>query len=48
MTRTDIADFLCLQIETASRVLDKLNRDGRIAMECPTIIQLPDRDRLAG
>ena len=48
MTRSDIADFLGLTIETVSRVLTKLKRDGLIAMERPTTIRLLDRDRLAG
>ena len=47
MTRADIADFLGLTIETVSRVLNKLKRDGLISMERPTVIRLLDRDRLA-
>lgn len=48
MTRTDIADYLGLTIETVSRVLNKFKRDGLIAMERPTFIRLLDRARLSG
>lgn len=47
MTRTDIADYLGLTIETVSRSLTKLKRDGVIRFETPQRVALPKRERLA-
>jgi CRP/FNR family transcriptional regulator, anaerobic regulatory protein len=46
MTRSDIADYLGLTIETVSRTLTKLRQDGLIALPCPTRIEIHDHDRL--
>jgi CRP/FNR family transcriptional regulator len=46
MTRTDIADYLGLTVETVSRTLTKLKHDGVIALPSVYCIQLHDRDRL--
>jgi CRP/FNR family transcriptional regulator, anaerobic regulatory protein len=46
MTRSDIADYLGLTIETVSRTLTKLRQDGFIALATPARIALLDRDRL--
>ncbi|HUB62845.1 MAG TPA: helix-turn-helix domain-containing protein [Methylocella sp.] len=46
MTRSDIADYLGLTIETVSRTLTKLKQDGRIALPATTRITICDRDRL--
>lgn len=45
MSRTDIADYLGLTIETVCRVLSALKRNGTIAT--PTIHQIELRDRAA-
>jgi len=46
MTRSDIADYLGLTIETVSRTLSKLKQDGIIALPTPAHIEIRDRDRL--
>lgn len=46
MTRSDIADYLGLTIETVSRTLTKLKQDGLIALPSPTRIEIHDFDRL--
>ena len=42
MTRQDIADYLGLTIETVSRTLSQLERDGVIALPSPRQIRLKD------
>ncbi len=46
MTRSDIADYLGLTIETVSRTLTKLRQDGLIALPNPTRIEILDREQL--
>jgi CRP/FNR family transcriptional regulator len=46
MRRADIADYLGLTIETVSRTLTKLKREGIIVIPTPTEIRLRDRDQL--
>jgi CRP-like cAMP-binding protein len=46
MTRTDIADYLGMVIETVSRALTRLKRCGAIAMQSVNDIHLVDRHRL--
>jgi CRP/FNR family nitrogen fixation transcriptional regulator len=46
MSRTDIADYLGLTIETVCRVLSALKRDGVIGIPTPHRIELCDRDGL--
>jgi CRP/FNR family transcriptional regulator len=46
LTRADIADFLGLTIETVSRQLTKLRKDGLIAVENNRHITVFDLDRL--
>lgn len=46
MTRSDIADYLGLTIETVSRTLTKLKHDGLIALPTPDRIRIRDRDEL--
>jgi CRP/FNR family transcriptional regulator, anaerobic regulatory protein len=46
MTRSDIADYLGLTIETVSRTLSKLKQEGVIALPTATRIEIRDRDRL--
>jgi CRP/FNR family transcriptional regulator len=46
MTRTDIADYLGLTIETVSRTLTKLKQDGVIALPTFARIEIRDQDRL--
>ena len=46
MSRTDIADYLGMVIETVSRALSQLKRAGTIAMKSVNRIQLIDRDML--
>ena len=47
MTRTDIADYLGLTIETVSRMLTKLRSAGLINIEQCIMITLNDIDALA-
>lgn len=46
LTRADIADFLGLTIETVSRQLTKLRKDGVIQIENNRHITVPEIDRL--
>jgi CRP/FNR family nitrogen fixation transcriptional regulator len=46
MSRTDIADYLGLTIETVCRTLSLFKRDGVIAIPNPHRIELHDRDAL--
>jgi CRP/FNR family transcriptional regulator len=46
MTRSDIADYLGLTIETVSRTLSKLKQQGMIALPTATRIEIRDRDDL--
>ena len=46
MSRTDIADYLGLTIETVCRVLSGFKRDGIIAVPNPHQVELRDRDAL--
>jgi len=46
MSRTDVADYLGLTIETVCRVLSALKRDGTIAIPDTHRIELCDRDAL--
>lgn len=46
MTRGDIADYLGLTIETVSRTLTKLKRDGVIGLPSANCLELNDRERL--
>ena len=46
MTRSDIADYLGLTIETVCRVLSKLKQDKLIALESKSHIRICDHDRL--
>ena len=46
MTRTDIADYLGMVIETVSRALTRLKACGAIAMKGVNYIRLIDRQRL--
>jgi len=46
MTRSDIADYLGLTIETVSRTLTKLKQDGLIALQEPHRIKIRNRDQL--
>jgi CRP/FNR family transcriptional regulator len=46
MTRTDIADYLGLTVETVSRTLTKLKQEGIIALPSVYCIELRDRDQL--
>lgn len=43
MTRLDIADYLGLTIETVSRALNALRREGRIDIPSPSLVVLRDR-----
>lgn len=47
LSRADIADFLGLTIETVSRQMTKLRKDGTIQIENNRHITVPDLDRLA-
>ena len=47
LSRSDIADFLGLTIETVSRQMTKLRKDGVIQIENNRHIIVPDLDRLA-
>lgn len=46
MTRTDIADFLGLTIETVSRTISKLRAEGIIELEHCILVTVRDIDRL--
>jgi CRP-like cAMP-binding protein len=46
MSRTDIADYLGLTIETVCRVLSGFKRAGTIAIPTPHRIELCDRSTL--
>jgi CRP/FNR family transcriptional regulator len=46
MARGDIADYLGLTVETVSRTLARLKREGMIALTAPTEIEFLDRQRL--
>ncbi|WP_394688564.1 Crp/Fnr family transcriptional regulator [Hoeflea sp.] len=47
LTRSDIADFLGLTIETVSRQLTKLRKDGIIMIRNNRHVEVPDLDKLA-
>jgi CRP/FNR family transcriptional regulator len=47
MTRTDLADYLGLTIETVSRSLGAMKRDGLIALEQAHEVMLLKPQRLA-
>ncbi|MET0429994.1 MAG: helix-turn-helix domain-containing protein [Microvirga sp.] len=47
MTRTDIADFLGLTIETVSRTFTRLRTQGLIRLPDPHAVEIVDRRRLA-
>jgi hypothetical protein len=46
MTRSDIANYLGLTIETVSRTLTKLKQDGLIVLPTPNRIKIRHRDLL--
>lgn len=46
MTRSDIADYLGLTIETVSRTFTKLKQDGLIALPTPNRMEILDRNQL--
>jgi CRP-like cAMP-binding protein len=48
MTRYDIADYLALRVETVSRTLSALRRQGAIALVGTRSVRIIDRRRLAG
>jgi CRP/FNR family transcriptional regulator len=47
MTRSDIADYLGLTIETVSREFTKFKKDGLISLDATSDVRLLDRERLA-
>ena len=47
MTRYDIADYLALRVETVSRTLSALRRQGAIALAGTRSVRIIDRRRLA-
>ncbi len=47
MSRQDIADYLGLTIETVSRVIGKLKRDGKITLQKSGRIVIPDLEEFA-
>ncbi|MCY6381350.1 Crp/Fnr family transcriptional regulator [Hoeflea prorocentri] len=47
LTRADIADFLGLTIETVSRQMTKLRKDGVVEIENNRHVTVPDLERLA-
>jgi CRP/FNR family transcriptional regulator len=46
MGRTDIGDYLGLTIETVSRTMTRLRRDGIVALHGANHVEILDRDRL--
>jgi CRP/FNR family transcriptional regulator len=46
MTRADIGDYLGLTIETVSRTLSQLKRDGIVSLPSPSTVRLADREAL--
>ncbi len=46
MTRTDIADYLGLTVETVSRTFSRLKREGLIGLPTPNLVRIRDRERL--
>lgn len=46
MTRTDIADFLGITVETASRAISRLKADGLIRMPSLNRVEIPDFNQL--
>lgn len=46
MTRTDIADYMGLTIETVSRIFSKFRRDGLIDLPRPNLVVLRDQTGL--
>ena len=46
MTRTDIADYLGLTIETVSRTFTRLRRDGLIRLPALHVVELCSMSRL--
>jgi len=46
MTRTDIADYLGLTVETVSRSFTRLRQEGSIATDDPHHVRLLNRTRL--
>ena len=47
MTRLDIADYLGLTIETVSRVISRLKRDGTIQLLASDRVRIPDPEVFA-
>ncbi|MGO4572876.1 Crp/Fnr family transcriptional regulator [Microvirga sp. 2TAF3] len=47
MTRTDIADYLGLTIETVSRTFTKLKTQGLIRLPDPHAVEIVDKERLS-
>jgi CRP-like cAMP-binding protein len=47
MTRYDIADYLALRVETVSRTLSALRRQGAIALVGTRSVRIIERRRLA-
>jgi CRP-like cAMP-binding protein len=47
MSRSDIADYLALSVETVSRSLTLLRHDGAIALLDARRVKILDRDALA-
>lgn len=46
MTRSDIADFLSLTIETVSRTFTKFRQEGLIELPCSSLVKVLDREAL--
>ena len=46
MSRTDIADYLGLTIETVSRQFTGLRKDGVIALDGNRVVHIPDLETL--
>lgn len=46
MPRADIADYLCLTIETVSRTLTRMSEEGLLQRDGPTRLIVTDRDGL--